>query len=760
MKAIVVTLLLILSAARAYCSFITAQDAGRVGSEFFSFLVKDDAEAVEIKPYRSAADTEVPEFYVVCFKPAGFVLVAAEDQSVPILGYSRQDVWFEGELPDHVKWWYDNYGRGIREIREHPEWPVDPAWEQIRQQDFRAFSGGRDVAPLCSTLWDQNYPYNAMCPADYSGPGGHVYAGCGATALAQVMKKWNHPQTGIGTHTDSWINYGILTVDFGATTYQWASMPNALYTENPAVATLLYHCGIAINMHYSPQGSESDMNDVPSALADHFGYSNEAQLLIASNFSANNWVTLLRNDLNLGRPIIYRGSGPSGGHIFVLDGYSGTDYFHFNWGWSGAGQDHNYYLNNLNPGDYNFTSGQCAILNIYPASGNPLAAPTDLSADVSGNHVTLHWQSPVSPPTGTWVWWHNDSYAMDWAFGFSYPTVFRAACRFTQQDLADFTGGTISKVSFVPHLGTATYTVKVWTGGTIYGPGSQAASQVVQNVNLNNWNIVQLNNPVAIPSNGDIYVGYEINAGTAGYAACCDYGPAWNYYGNMICVNNTWGSLLDLNPQLSYNWLIETYILSSRDTGEQILTPADARPDDLDGLPVLHSGIGPSGGVSRALTGFKVYRDGNLISTITNPTQVTYSDNYVANGYHIYGVSAVYTEGESPAAVLSVAVNTGAEDDQAAILHPGLQASYPNPFSHAAKIRYGLDRAGPVSIGVYDLKGRLVATLFSGEKTAGSHSLDWFGLDDRGKPVASGVYLCRMTSGRSVSSLKIMHIRQ
>jgi len=54
---------------------------------------------------------------------------------------------------------------------------------------------------------------------------------------------------------------------------------------------------------------------------------------------------------------------------FNLDGYQGTNYFHFNWGWSGSYNGY-FYLNNLNPGGDNFTNGQGAIINLYPDTNN------------------------------------------------------------------------------------------------------------------------------------------------------------------------------------------------------------------------------------------------------------------------------------------------------------------------------------------------------------------------------------------------------
>jgi hypothetical protein len=84
-----------------------------------------------------------------------------------------------------------------------------------------------------------------------------------------------------------------------------------------------------------------------------------------SDYTTTDWENLLKADLNLGRPIIYAGSNTTSGHAWVCDGYQGTNYFHFNWGWGGACNGY-YYLTNLNPGGNNYNSNQEAVWNIYP----------------------------------------------------------------------------------------------------------------------------------------------------------------------------------------------------------------------------------------------------------------------------------------------------------------------------------------------------------------------------------------------------------
>ncbi len=71
-----------------------------------------------------------------------------------------------------------------------------------------------------------------------------------------------------------------------------------------------------------------------------------------------------------------------------------------------------------------------------------------------------------------------------------------------------------------------------------------------------------------------------------------------------------------------------------------------------------------------------------------------------------------------------------------------LEANYPNPFNATTRLTYRLDRAGQVSLKVFDVLGREVAVLSSGMQTAGEHTISW---DANG--LASGVYFVVLQSG-------------
>lgn len=314
---------------------------------------------------------DLTTLYTFKFKSGGFVVVAADDASIPILGYS-----FENEMPEEItnpatKEWMDGYSEEISKIvsaqlsnRETME-----AWEKIRSGNFP--SPTRDVNPLLTTTWDQGCYYNALCPYDVSGPCQHVYTGCVATAMAQVMKYHNFPPQGIGSHTYTCGTYGPQTADFGNTTYDWASMPNNVTSSNTPTATIMYHAGVSVDMMYSPSGSGAYSENVPAALLDYFNYHPDVTIKYKDDYAnVNDFKELLRDDLDNSLPIYYSGSNPSVGHAFVCDGYRlSDDKFHFNWGWSGAANGW-YAIGALNPGGNSFNQNNTVVLHIKPYNPN------------------------------------------------------------------------------------------------------------------------------------------------------------------------------------------------------------------------------------------------------------------------------------------------------------------------------------------------------------------------------------------------------
>lgn len=305
----------------------------------------------------------------------GYVVVSGDDRMKPVLGYSTEGNFNAEEVPATMQSFLDSYITELG-VLESFGLDADPRiasrWSALLSgQTAPATRNTAVVLPLLSTVWDQNAPYNELCPVAQGGPGGHAYAGCVATAMGQIMRYWRHPEHGTGSHTyvntDTNITcFDTLSANFAAATYDYSLMPASITTSSPdsqrlAVATLLLHCGISVNMGYNYTGSGAYSANVPNAMFTYFGY--PLSLRIKRDEFPGNWEMLIKQELDSLRPVQYSGQG-SGGHAFVCDGYDDQDFFHFNWGWSGSHNGY-YQLSSLLPGTHDFNTSQSAIVGLY-----------------------------------------------------------------------------------------------------------------------------------------------------------------------------------------------------------------------------------------------------------------------------------------------------------------------------------------------------------------------------------------------------------
>jgi len=323
---------------------------------------------------KSASENNL--YYIFDVKKGGYIIVSANEKVTPVLGYSFESKFVYPITCPSVKGWMQHYDEEIAYAIKNnisPTSDVKEAWQEYMLPQINKQKGTKSVTQLLLTTWDQGNFYNQMCPVDAAGDGGHVWAGCVATSMAQVMKYYNYPPQGNGSNSYNASPYGVQTVNFGSTLYKWNDMTLSVTQTNSAVAELLYHCGVSVNMNYGAgtTGSGALSTDAATALVSNFKYSSTTSFKSKYAYTTTNWNNLLISNLDLGRPMIYSGSTSGGeGHAWNCDGYQGTNSFHMNWGWSG------YYngfftLDALTVDSYDFSYMQGAIVNIYPGQSYP-----------------------------------------------------------------------------------------------------------------------------------------------------------------------------------------------------------------------------------------------------------------------------------------------------------------------------------------------------------------------------------------------------
>ncbi len=336
---------------------------------------------------KSASDTIEPLYIFNIENDKGYIIIAGDDASIPVLGYSTKGSINSETTPNNVMKWLEGYRKQIQYIQENNIEQTEEI-KDLWRNSYSNLKSANDVSPLIQTQWNQAPYVNAMCPYDYD-YNENTVTGCPATAMSQIMRFWEYPSSGTGFHSYSHSKYGTLSANFGTTTYDWASMPNTINSTNNSVATLMYHCGVAVEMEYNVSaegGSGSyviidaynrypETQTVEYALPTYFGYDNTIQGLERANYSDDEWISIIKAELDAGRPVQYAGYG-QGGHTWVCDGYQNGTYFHMNWGWGGY-YDGYFLLDALNPGSGGigsgagtYNSGQQALIGIQPRDGS------------------------------------------------------------------------------------------------------------------------------------------------------------------------------------------------------------------------------------------------------------------------------------------------------------------------------------------------------------------------------------------------------
>lgn len=351
-------------------------------------------------PAFTAADDAMTFFYVFADgDDNGYLIVSADDIAAPILGYADNGTFDADNIPANMKAFLDEYKREM-------------AWASTKGASAYAVAPTATraaIAPLVTTKWNQTDPFDLLCPEDAYGK---TATGCVATAMAQIMKYHEHPVRGTGSSTYEW-GGEYLSADYGSTTYDWDNMLD-VYTDDAteeqrnAVATLMYHCGVSVEMSYgSPAigGSGAFSTDAAAALVNYFGYDKSVIYHHRNNFSYSQWEEMVYNHLSTMGPVYFDGQSSDGGHAFVCDGYK-EGYFHINWGWGGM-SDGYFRLSALDPAAQGtggsasldgFNYDQAGLFNLFPDKGgeaSPLVA-CDGDFGVSSRNITKSASSYVT----------------------------------------------------------------------------------------------------------------------------------------------------------------------------------------------------------------------------------------------------------------------------------------------------------------------------------------------------------------------------
>ena len=326
-------------------------------------------------------------------------------------------------------------------------------------------------------------------------------------------------------------------------------MPTALGStsstaQDNAVATLMYHIGVAIEMEYGTSASGAQLTNYgysyssyPStqgALSTFFGYDDNIQAKYRNNISDDNWKNYIVTELNAMRPVLYAGFDSGSGHCFICDGCNTDEtQFHFNWGWSGY-YDGYYTLANLALGgggtgttsSYTFNLNQQILLGVQPVGHVTPTTPSD-TISYCGNSA---YYTSVGTSGGPMYW------------GIMIPADQLSGRNYLK-----------SVQLYVREPGN--HTLRVYSGGTT-SPSTMIHSQTTNfaAADTNSWKEVLLNSLCPIDTTQNLWVIFYAN-GLQHPAAACRY--TYEPNSDWASTNGTsWSHLQELSSTLVYSWLL------------------------------------------------------------------------------------------------------------------------------------------------------------------------------------------------------------
>ena len=316
---------------------IDVRHAQKIASEHLQRVHPLRAEARKVKLLRTnkglpTRGEKQADYYVFgALQGQGWVLVAGDDALPPVLAYAPK-----GEFPEELHPEFasvlDKYQHLVKQARLHTG----------GMQKSPILSPTEEIKPLLDKIrWSQHRPYNQLLPIRTNPKTGEPVqapTGCGATAIAQVMRYHAWPPKGRGS-----VTYLGKTIDFSQELpYAWTEMlghyTKGKYSDaqGEAVARLMHDVGYAAHMKYGAFESGAPPRAMFEALRRYFNYAPTLRYYVISHHSLAESLRILIDELKAGRPVPMDGSTIyNAPHAFVCDGYDGQGLFHINWGWGG-----------------------------------------------------------------------------------------------------------------------------------------------------------------------------------------------------------------------------------------------------------------------------------------------------------------------------------------------------------------------------------------------------------------------------------------
>lgn len=370
MKKTIFTTAALLLCLLSYGKVVERTQAEKVAKQFMGAqtvsFVWDGGAAAQTK---SAG--EAPAFYVFNRVGGGWVIISADDSTCPVLAYSDKGSFKAEGMPANVSAWFSRMEKKVLEARKSAK----PANASVASRWAAPLQGTKASTDhlLETASWAQTSPYNNSVNSHLGKS--NMCTGCVATAMSIVMRFHQWPQKGKGTipsYSNS-SNGTVKSLKIDGYEYNWSNMPltySSSWTsaQKTAVADLMLHSGLSVEMEYGTDGSGAYSSDIIPALVKYFSYKSNVQELYRINYSDQDWFKMIAAEISENRPVIYGGGDlySDSGHQFILDGYNDDNCVHVNWGWGGL--DNGWYAVNYleDTEGYVFSYYDSGLFNLAP----------------------------------------------------------------------------------------------------------------------------------------------------------------------------------------------------------------------------------------------------------------------------------------------------------------------------------------------------------------------------------------------------------
>ncbi|MEN6307026.1 MAG: C10 family peptidase [Anaerohalosphaeraceae bacterium] len=348
--------------------------------------------------------------YIVHLEPQGYILMTADDLAPPVKLYS-EDSSFD-QLPPGFRAVIElEMQEDLARLAQMPGQDTEyhQQWNTLLEtEDPNTAQTAGSNTVLLTTAWNQASPYNYYCPAVTSGgSGGLAYAGCGATAMAQILRYHTSPLAATQDHTYTDYSgsytgtYSISTV--GMDHYDWTNMPISISSSSPsaqiqAVSRLIYHCAVALESDFEAAGTSSSSSDIAPAFRNYFNCTCD-NYVNKSSYTESAWYNKIAADIDASKPVFYTmwSADNTNGHAVVCDGYRNGNEIHLNLGWSGSGTAW-YTMSSITYSSYTWTI-HGGVFNITPTTYGSLYVTLGPEGSLDGG---AQWRR-----VGTAAWYNS-----------------------------------------------------------------------------------------------------------------------------------------------------------------------------------------------------------------------------------------------------------------------------------------------------------------------------------------------------------------